>query len=65
MSDDTINAICFTLMLLLLIVYCAGALLSLILLISAAESGMGLKPWIAVLLTSLAGVLITARQVGR
>ncbi len=63
MSDTTVNTIWFVLMFLLLIVSCVVAFLSFVWLVCAAASGVGLMPWIAVFLTSLVGVWITAGQV--
>lgn len=53
MSDGTINAICFTLMFLLLIVADAGAFLSFIWLVSGSVSGVGLMPWLVIFPISL------------
>jgi hypothetical protein len=63
MSDSTVNAIWFVLMFLLLIVSCAMAFLSLIWLVGAAASGVGLMPWLAVFTLSLVGVWVAAGQV--
>ncbi|MDN5633986.1 hypothetical protein [Bifidobacterium mongoliense] len=53
MSDDTINAIWFVLMFLLLVVAGAGAFLSFIWLVAGSVSGVGLMPWLVIFPISL------------